>query len=100
MKTIQEWQKIISEATNRKFPNNVNKSQMDRVKSIKEQLEDVENSLKVEQGLLKNDDHAHQDPDHRIAALIANIFILAEMRGSKIEKELEKVLSWFQQTKV
>jgi predicted regulator of Ras-like GTPase activity (Roadblock/LC7/MglB family) len=95
MKTIKEWQKIIAESANKKYPDNVNKSQLDRVNSIAEQLQDVRASLQVEQGMIESKDHAHQDPDHRIAALIADIFILAEMRNTDVEAELEKVLEWF-----
>ena len=98
MKTIHEWQKIIAESANRKFPSNVNWSDLDRVKSIEEQLMDVKAAIQVEQGLLKSNDHAHQDPGHRIAALIADILILAEMRNTDVEKELEKVLEWFKKS--
>jgi hypothetical protein len=95
MKTIKEWQKIIAKSANRKFPNNIKWSQLKRIKSITEQLKDVKNSVKVEQGLLKSKDHAHQNADHRIAALIADILILAEMRNTNVEAELKKVLLWF-----
>lgn len=94
MKSIQEWQKIISESAKKKFPNN-NWDQLRRVQSITEQLGDVKAAIQVEQGLLKSDDHAHQNPDHRIAALIADILILAEERGTDVEEELGKVLEWF-----
>lgn len=95
MKSMPEWQKAFSDAAARKFPNS-GWSQTDRLASIRRQLEDVEASLKVESGELQSDDHAHQDPDHRIAALIADILILAEKRGTDIESELEKVLAWFE----
>src|SRR4051812_248249 len=95
MKTIKEWQKMIAESAKKKFPNN-NWDQLRRVQSITEQLEDVKMAIQVEQGLSSSKDHAHQDPDHRIAALIADIFILAEMRNSDIEVELQKVLEWFE----
>ena len=96
MKTIKEWQKLISYSANKKFPENSEKSQLDRIKSIEEQLEDVKAALQVEQGLLNSDDHAHKDPNHRIAALIADILILAEMRNLDIEPEMKKVLEWFE----
>ena len=95
MKTIKEWQKIIAESANRKYPNNIKWSQQDRIKSIYCQLADVKNAIQVEQGLLKSDDHAHQNPNHRIAALIADILILAEMRKADLEPEMEEVLKWF-----
>ncbi len=95
MKRILEWQKALSDAAERKFPDS-GWSQSDRFASIRRQLEDVEASLKVEGGEVQSDDHAHQDPDHRIAALIADILILAEMRGTDVETELQKVLAWFE----
>ena len=95
MKSIAEWQKALSEAAECKFPDS-GWSESDRITSIRRQLEDVEASLKVESGAVQSDDHAHQDPNHRIAALIADILILAEERGADIESELEKVLAWFE----
>ena len=56
----------------------------------------MKGALEVERGLRQSDDHAHQDPNHRIGALIADILILAEERGADIESELEKVLAWFE----
>lgn len=95
MKSIREWQKSLSDAAARKFPES-GWSQTDRVASIHRQLKDVETSLKVESGELHSDDHAHQDPNHRIGALIADILILAQERGFDAESELEKVLAWFE----
>ena len=95
MKTIAQWQAEIADAANRKFPGNVNWSQSDRLASIQRQLDDVIAAEKVERGVLQSDEHGHQNPDHRIAALIADILILADMRGSDVEAELEKVLQWF-----
>lgn len=95
MKSMREWQKALSEAAARKFPDS-GWSQSDRLASIRRQLEDVEAALRVESGEVQSDDHAHQDADHRIAALIADILILAEERGTDIESELEKVLAWFE----
>lgn len=95
MRNITDWQKVLEVASERKFPNS-GWSQTDRLASIRRQLKDVEVSLKVESGELKSDDHAHQDPNHRIGALIADILILAEERNADIESELEKVLTWFE----
>lgn len=95
MKSITDWQKALGAAARRKFPDN-EWGESDRLASIHRQLEDVEASLKVESGELHSDDHAHQDPNHRIAALIADILILAEGRGADVEGELEKVLAWFE----
>ena len=94
-RTIQQWQDDISNAANKKFPKNNEWSQFDRLNSIQEQLDDVSAALKVEAGELRSADHAHQDPDHRIAALIADILILADMRKVDLEAELSSVLDWF-----
>lgn len=95
MRNITQWQQTLKIASEKKFPNS-GWSQTDRLASIEEQLEDVKASLKVESGELQSDDHAHQDPNHRIGALIADILILAEERNADIENELEKVLAWFE----
>ena len=58
MKSVQEWQKALGEAAERKFPDS-GWSQIDRLASIRRQLEDVEASLKVESGDMQSDDHAH-----------------------------------------
>ncbi len=95
MRSILEWQKALKAAADAKFPNN-GWDDARRVQSIQEQLDDVKAALQVERGELKSDDHAHQDPDHRIGALLADILILAEQRGTNAEDSLEKVLAWFE----
>lgn len=94
MKSINEWQRILKEAADTKFPNNSSGS-FDRVNSLQEQLDDIKSAKAVEQGELKSNDHAHQDLNHRIGALIADALIFAEERGASMEKELEEILSWF-----
>ena len=93
---IAEWQEELRAAADRKFPNNSGWDEARRVQSIQEQLDDVRAALEVERGERTSDDHAHQDANHRIAALIADILILAEERKADIEPELEKVLAWFE----
>lgn len=95
MRSITEWQREIAGAANRKFPGNDSLLESDRLASIQRQLDDVVAAIKVEQGYFSSDHHAHKDPDHRIAALIADVLILAEMRGADVEKELGEVLRWF-----
>lgn len=95
MKSISEWQQMLKAAADRRFPDS--KWNMDdRVASVYRQLDDVKKALAVESGALESTDHAHQDPNHRIAALIADALILAEERGADVETELEKVLAWFE----
>jgi len=94
-RTLTDWQHEIADAANKKFPNNSQWTLYDRMASVQDQLDDVIAAIKVEDGLLKSDDHAHQHPDHRIAALIADVLILAEQKGANVEEELEKVLTWF-----
>ncbi|TAJ14491.1 hypothetical protein EPO56_02060 [Patescibacteria group bacterium] len=95
MKSIADWQKALKMSVERKFPNS-SWGESERLTSIQEQLDDVVAALSVEQKTLESADHAHQDPDHRIGALIADILILAEERNADIESELEKVLAWFE----
>lgn len=96
MKSIAEWQRILKTAVGRKFPDST-WDEAERVNSIQGQFDDVKAALEVERGVRQSsDDHAHQDPDHRIGALIADILILAEERGADVESELEKVLAWFE----
>lgn len=95
VKSIADWQRILKDAADGKFPDS-GWGESERVASIQRQLNDVKAALEVERGTLSSDDHAHQDPDYRIGALIADILILAEERGFDAENELEKVLAWFE----
>lgn len=96
MRSIGWWQKALKAAADGKFPSNAEWDEGRRIQSIQEQLDDVKAALEVEGGRRESEDHAHQDPNHRIGALIADILILAEKRGVDIEGELEKVLAWFE----
>jgi hypothetical protein len=93
--TITQWISDIGHAAYEKFPANSNMSVYDRLDSIQRQLDDVICSIRVERGDLQSNDHAHQDPDHRIAALIADILILAYDRNTDVEGELHNVHKWF-----
>lgn len=95
MKTLVEWQKALKTAADRKFPGS-SWDALRRVQSIQEQLDDVRAALEIERGIRRSDDHAHQNPDHRIAALIADILLLAEERSADLEGELRSVLAWFE----
>ena len=95
MRNINDWQQLLKAAANRKFPNS-GWGESERITSIQEQLDDVKAAIEVERGARKSDGHAHQDPNHRIAALIADILILAEERAADVENELEKILAWFE----
>jgi len=95
MRSLNDWQQLFKAAANRTFPDS-GWGESERIASIQEQLDDVKAALEVERGTRESDDHAHQDPNHRIGALIADILILAEERGADIENELEKVLTWFE----
>lgn len=94
MRHISDWQKLLKEAADIRFPNNT-LGTFDRVKSLQDQLDDIKAAVDVENGVLESDDHAHQDTDHRIAALIADALIFAEERGVDTEHHLELVLAWF-----
>lgn len=95
MKSVREWQTLLRAAADRRFPNS-GWGEQERLASIQRQLDDVNAAIKVARGELTSDDHAHQDPDHRIGALVADILILAEERGMNVEDELQKVLDWFE----
>lgn len=95
MRSIPEWQAAMKAAADRRFPE-CNWDNLRRIQSTQDQLDDVKAALEVEAGMRRSDDHAHQDPNHRIGALVADIMILAEERGMNIEDELEKVLAWFE----
>ncbi len=96
MKTLQEWQKEFAESATKKFSNNSRWSEQDRVLSILRQLADVGGAIQKEQGIFVSDNHAHKDPNHRIAALIADTFILCEKRKINLDTELSRVLEWYQ----
>lgn len=97
MKQISQWQKELKEAADIRFPNNASGT-FDRVASLQGQLDDIKAAIAVENGELESRDHAHKDPDHRIAALIADALLFAEERGVDTEHHLELVLAWFRET--
>lgn len=99
MKSIREWQVALKAAADARFPLS-GWGIPERVRSVQAQLDDVRAALEVEQGVRVSNDHAHQDPDHRIGALIADALILAEEHGADIETELEQVLAWFEKRDV
>lgn len=95
VKSITEWQKAFKEAADRRFPDS-GWGEPERLASVERQLDDVKAAIRVERGELASDDPAHQDPDHRIGALVADVLILAQERGMDVETELQKVLAWFE----
>ncbi len=95
MKTLQEWQKDFAIAVAKKFPNNSRWSEQDRVLAMLRQLADVSGAIQKEQGLLISDNHSYEDPNYRIACLMADIFILCEKREVNLEKELDRALEWY-----
>lgn len=92
MKNTKEWQKLFSEAINKKF---VSSSQQKRLDFMRHDLDDIGMALKLEIGEFKSDDHRYKDPNERIAGLFSNAFVLAEQRGMDLEKELQKALDWY-----
>ncbi len=81
-KGIREWQKEFVKAVNRRFPKQFTKEQ--RVLSAFRQLSDV--SSKMQFG---------GDVEHRIAAVLVDLFLLAEDYQMDLDGELKNVLAWF-----
>jgi hypothetical protein len=63
--------------------------------SILPQFGDVGAAIQKEQGIFASNDHGHDDPNHRIAALIADILILCDERKLDLDTELGEVMDWF-----
>jgi hypothetical protein len=95
MKSLQEYQKAFAEAAKKKFDTYDMWDTKDRVLSVQRQLADVSGGLQKEEGIFPHLNKAYDNPDHRIAASIADLLILVDMRGFDIEKELEEVLKWY-----
>ncbi|MGB4076147.1 MAG: hypothetical protein WBK28_00385 [Minisyncoccia bacterium] len=93
MRTLKEWENLFVDAIHRKYGSS---SQEKRFAYISQELEDISIALKVEKGELLAIDHKYKDPDERIAGLLANVFVLANQRGTDLEKELQQALDWFQ----
>lgn len=89
MRTVFEWQRLISGAANHKFPNPYTEDE--RLEKLQEQLKDVVKSVKAEAG----GQRVSPTANHRIACLIAEALLLAQLRGGDMETELEIVLTWF-----
>lgn len=96
MKSLKEWQEAVAKAAGEKFPVNQEWTQQDRLLSILRQLADVSGGIQKEQGIFPHPNRTYDDPNHRIAALIADILILCDMRGLDLEVELEDVLNWYE----
>jgi len=94
-RSLSEWQREFGEAARRKFRNTKKWDQQDRVLSILRQLADVGGAIQKEQSIFPSRDHGHERPNHRIAALIADILILCDERRLDLYAELEEVLEWF-----
>jgi|SRR3989344_1997137 len=95
MKNIGQWQKDFAKFAKKKFPKNRKWSQQDRILSILRQLADVSGGIQKEKGIFPHPNKIYDDPNHRIAALIADVLILCEMRKLNVEKELRAVLNWY-----
>ena len=94
-KTISEWQKEIATAANKKYPNNVYWTEVDRLRSILQQYDHARAMIEIEKGLKATTYPTNKSADHRLAALVADILILCEMRNTDLENELQEVLQWF-----
>ena len=95
MKNLKKWQKEFAKAAEEKFPINKRWKEQDRILSILRQLADVGGGIQKDKGIFPHPNKVYNDPNHRIAALFADILILVDKRGFNLEKELEKVLKWY-----
>ncbi len=96
MKTVKKWQKEFAKAAVKKFPLNKNWKEQDRLLSILRQLADVSGGIQKEKKIFPHPNKVYDNPNHRIAALVADIFILVDKRGFDLEKELGEVLKWYE----
>jgi len=95
--TLSEWQEKFGEAARNKFPNIEDWNHQDRLLSILRQLGDVGGAIQKEQDIFSSENHAHDRPNHRIAALIADVLILCDKRGLDLDCEFREVLEWYQE---
>ena len=99
-KSIDEWNKLFADAIKRKYPNDFS-DQDKRLEYIKQELEDVIFARKVEKGIVRvvksksKEGHRYNDPDERIAGLLANIFVLTYLRTTDLDAKLQEALDWF-----
>ena len=100
MKTIKKWQKEFAKAAVRKFPANKKWKEQDRLLSILRQLADVGGGIQKEKNIFPHPNKAYDDPNHRLAALLADILILVDKRGFNLDKELGEVLKWYKRKNV
>ncbi len=99
LKTLSEWQEEFAVAAQEKYSNNKRWTQQDRVLAVLRQLADVGGAIQKEMRIFETKDSAHEDPNYRIAALMADILILCHKRGVDLDSELRKVLKWFRTPK-
>jgi hypothetical protein len=95
MTSIRKWQKDFSKAALKKFPANKKWNEQDRILSILRQLADVSGGIQKEKNIFPHPNKVYNDPNHRIAALIADILVLVDEREFNLEKELGEVLKWY-----
>jgi hypothetical protein len=101
MKTIKKWQKEFKEACEKRFPDSKQWTDQDRLLSIMRQLADVSGGVQKEQGIYHPNpkNKTYDNPNHRLAALIAETLILIEKRNFDLEKELQEVLNFYNENK-
>ena len=67
----------------------------DRLLSVYRQLADVSGCIHKAQDLISTDSEKYNQLDHRIAAAIADLFILAKVCDANLDLEIKKVLAWY-----
>jgi hypothetical protein len=98
MKYLSQWQRELGKADRKKFPKNIKKwKEQDRLLSVLRQLADVGGAIQKKQGIYPSKDPKHTEPNHRIAALVADILILCDKRNVDLDAELGEVLNWYRE---
>ena len=92
---IVEWQKRLVSAVKGRFPREW--SAEDRVIGLLNQVSSVGEEVQSIAGLRKS--RQHDSLQHLIAVILVDVFMLCDMFNVNLDKELQKALDWFQETK-
>jgi hypothetical protein len=92
---ITEWKEKIVEAVRKKFPKKW--STQDRLLGIVSQVADTAERIQFEEGL-KQLTHLDKPVPRLIANIFVDLFVLCHIYNVDLNKELQEVLDWLQQS--